>query len=118
MSDAHCGLAHRRLRVIDLSPHAAQPMTNEEGSLIVVFNGEIYNFPSLRAELIALGHSFRSQSDTEVQLHGYESWGDALFAKLRACSRSPFGIATRAAWSSPAIPSARSRFSILPAAAR
>ena len=81
-SDAHCGLAHRRLRVIDLSPAAAQPMTNEDGNLVVVFNGEIYNFQTLRAQLEQLGHTFRSHSDTEILLHGYESWGDALFEKL------------------------------------
>ena len=81
-SDPHCGLAHRRLRVIDLSPNAAQPMTNEDGQLVVVFNGEIYNFKPLRAELENLGHTFRSQSDTEILLHGYESWGDGLFARL------------------------------------
>ncbi len=81
-SDAHCGLAHRRLRVIDLSPAAAQPMTNEDGNLIVVFNGEIYNFQPLRAQLEQLGHTFRSHSDTEILLHGYESWGDGLFEKL------------------------------------
>ncbi len=81
-SDARCGLAHRRLRVIDLSPNAAQPMTNEDGTLVVVFNGEIYNFQPLREQLEGLGHTFRSRSDTEILLHGYESWGDALFEKL------------------------------------
>ena len=81
-SDERCGLAHRRLRVIDLSPAAAQPMTNEDGNLVIVFNGEIYNFQPLRAELETLGHTFRSHSDTEILLHGYESWGDGLFEKL------------------------------------
>ena len=81
-SDARCGLAHRRLRVIDLSPNAAQPMTNEDGTLVVVFNGEIYNFQPLREQLEGLGHTFRSRSDTEILLHGYESWGDGLFEKL------------------------------------
>ena len=81
-SDEHCGLAHRRLRVIDLSPRAAQPMHDESGELVVVFNGEIYNFQALRAELEGLGRVFRSQSDTEILLHGYAVWGDQLFARL------------------------------------
>jgi asparagine synthase (glutamine-hydrolysing) len=78
-----CGLAHQRLRVIDLSPNAAQPMSNEDGRLRLVFNGEIYNFQQLREELAAEGHCFRSRSDTEVILHGYEKWGREVFAKLR-----------------------------------
>jgi asparagine synthase (glutamine-hydrolysing) len=78
-----CGFAHRRLRIIDLSPLAAQPMSNETGDLRVVYNGEIYNFLELRKELEKLGHDFKSHSDTEVLLHGYESWGQDLFQKLR-----------------------------------
>lgn len=74
------GLGHRRLKIIDLSPAANQPMTNEDGSVWVVFNGEIYNFQELRAQLGA--HRFRSRSDTEVIVHGYEEWGETLFAKL------------------------------------
>ena len=81
--DRACGLVHRRLRIIDLSAAAAQPMTNESDGLWVVFNGEIYNFQHLRKELLSLGHQFRSQSDTEVLLHGYESWGTNLFRRLR-----------------------------------
>jgi len=69
------GLGHRRLKIIDLSEAAAQPMANEDSSVIVVFNGEIYNFITLRDELAAKGHHFRSQSDTEVIVHGYEQWG-------------------------------------------
>ena len=78
-----CGLAHRRLRVIDLSPAAAQPMANEDQSVWVVFNGEIYNFMELRKELLELGHRFASRCDTEVIVHGFESWGTKLFARLR-----------------------------------
>ena len=81
--DDVCGLAHRRLRVIDLSPVAAQPMCNEDKSLWAVFNGEIYNFKELRKELLALGHIFVSQCDTEVIVHGFESWGRSLFRRLR-----------------------------------
>lgn len=78
-----CGLVHRRLKIIDLSPAAAQPMSNEDARLWVVFNGEIYNFHPLRDELLRLGHQFKSRSDTEVILHGYESWGLNVFARLR-----------------------------------
>ncbi len=78
-----CGLTHQRLRIIDLSPDAAQPMSNEDGRLRLVFNGEIYNFQNLRKELLAEGHRFRSRSDTEVILHGYEKWGLDVFSKLR-----------------------------------
>ncbi len=77
-----CGLVHRRLRVIDLSPTASQPMTNEKETLHLVFNGEIYNHHELRKTLMEKGHHFRSQSDSEVILHGYEEWNTGLFEKL------------------------------------
>src|SRR5262245_37506766 len=76
------GLGHRRLRIIDLSPEADQPMTQEDGSVWVVFNGEIYNFPELRRELERHGHRFKSRSDTEVILHLYEQQGAACFTRL------------------------------------
>lgn len=77
------GLAHRRLSIIDLSPLGHQPMASSDGSLHVVFNGEIYNFVELRQELAKLGHHFVSGTDTEVLLHGYESWGLGLMERLR-----------------------------------
>src|ERR1700687_1261503 len=77
------GLGHCRLSIVDLSENGAQPMTNEDGTVHVTFNGEIYNFADLRKELIDKGHAFRSRCDTEVLVHGYEEWGADLPARLR-----------------------------------
>jgi asparagine synthase (glutamine-hydrolysing) len=79
---AGVGLAHARLRVIDLTTRAAQPMANAERTVWLVFNGEIYNFRALRHELEADGHQFHSASDTEVILRAYEAWGSAAIARL------------------------------------
>ena len=77
-------LGHRRLSIIDLSADGQQPMANEDDSIWVVFNGEIYNFADLRKELEQQGHRFRSRSDTEVLIHGYESWGlEAMLRRIR-----------------------------------
>jgi asparagine synthase (glutamine-hydrolysing) len=76
-------LSHRRLSIIDLSPAGHQPMTNEDGSVWITFNGEIYNFLELRSRLRAAGHQFQSKTDTEVILHGYEEWGDDVIKNLR-----------------------------------
>ena len=70
-----CGLGHRRLSIIDLSAAGRQPMANEDGSLRMVFNGEIYNFAALRGELEAKGHRFSSRTDSEVILHLFEEEG-------------------------------------------
>jgi asparagine synthase (glutamine-hydrolysing) len=72
--DGAIGLGHRRLSIIDLAG-GAQPISNEDDTLQIVFNGEIYNFIELRRELEAAGHCFKTRSDTEVILHGYEQWG-------------------------------------------
>lgn len=81
--DKRCALGHRRLAVIDLSDRALQPMISEDGHLAVTFNGEIYNYPELRAELQARGVHFRTRSDTEVLLHLYAQCGTAMVRKLR-----------------------------------
>lgn len=81
-TEGHVALGHRRLSIIDLSPLGNQPMRNESGTVSVTFNGEIYNFPELRKELEQRGHRFKSHSDTEVIVHGYEAWGEAVVARL------------------------------------
>ena len=80
--DGAIGLGHRRLSIIDLHT-GDQPVANEDGAILVVFNGEIYNFAEIRAELAAAGHRFRTGSDTEVIVHGYEQWGDRCVERFR-----------------------------------
>jgi asparagine synthase (glutamine-hydrolysing) len=76
------GLGHRRLSIIDLAT-GDQPLGNEDGTVQVIFNGEIYNFADIRRELISLGHQFRTHSDTEVIVHGYEQWGARCVDRFR-----------------------------------
>lgn len=76
------GLGHRRLSIIDLST-GKQPISNEHGNVWVVFNGEIYNYLDLRVDLISKGHTFKTQTDTEVIVHLYEEYGDDFSSKLR-----------------------------------
>jgi asparagine synthase (glutamine-hydrolysing) len=80
--DGTVGLAQRRLAIIDLRPEAGCPMPNEDKSLWITFNGEIYNFKKLREELLKKGHTFRSHGDTETILHGYEEWGTDIVKRL------------------------------------
>jgi asparagine synthase (glutamine-hydrolysing) len=104
--DDRAGLAHARLSIIDLSS-GQQPMANEDGAWWVVFNGEIFNYVELRAELQALGHVFRTRSDTEVIVHAYEAWGPEAFRRFNGqwaialwhrfdhtlvLARDPFGV--------------------------
>lgn len=81
-TNGHVALGHRRLSIIDLSPLGHQPMTNEDASVWVTFNGEIYNFPELRKELESRGRRFKSHSDTEVIVHGYAEWGHGVVQRL------------------------------------
>lgn len=80
-SGRRVGLAHVRLSIIDLAA-GAQPLANEDGSVLITYNGEVYNFPELREQLVARGHAFRTRSDTEVLVHGYEEWGPGLLDRL------------------------------------
>lgn len=104
--DAAAGLSHARLSIIDLAT-GQQPLCNEAGTLWIAFNGEIFNYLELRERLIALGHRFRTRSDTEVIVHAYEQWGDAAFERFNGqwavalwdsasralvLARDPFGV--------------------------
>ncbi len=81
--DADIALGHRRLSIIDVSSSGDQPIFNEDGSMVIVFNGEIYNYRDIREKLIAAGHKFRTNTDTEVLIHGYEEYGEKLLDMLR-----------------------------------
>ena len=88
-NDGTAGLAHARLSIIDLTT-GQQPLANEDETLWITFNGEIFNYVELRAELVALGHRFRTASDTEVIVHAYEAWGDACVQRFNG--QFAFGI--------------------------
>src|SRR4051794_37076478 len=79
--DGPVGLGHRRLSIIDLSSAGSQPMHAPAGE-VLIYNGEVYNFKELRRELEALGHQFKSATDTEVVLHAWTEWGDACLPRL------------------------------------
>ncbi|MBO5649554.1 MAG: asparagine synthase (glutamine-hydrolyzing) [Clostridia bacterium] len=81
--DGYAALGFRRLSIIDLSEAGAQPMENEDGTVVLVFNGEIYNFEELRTQLLSAGHTFRSHTDSEVLVHGYEEYGTEVLSRLR-----------------------------------
>ena len=81
--NARAALGHRRLSFLDLGENGKQPLCNEDGTIWTTFNGEIYNYLELRAELKDKGHVFKSHSDTEVLVHGYEEWGFSLPSKLK-----------------------------------
>ena len=82
MADGQVGLAHRRLAIIDVAA-GAQPMSNEDGSIWIVFNGEIYNHNDLRGELQALGHTYKTRCDTETIVHAYEEFGERAPERLQ-----------------------------------
>src|SRR5659263_222958 len=79
----HIGLGQRRLSIVDLAPGACPPLTNEDSTVWLVFNGEVYNFLELRKQLQDRGHRFATKSDTEVIIHLYEDEGVACLRKLR-----------------------------------
>lgn len=108
-SKANVGLGHRRLSFLDLSEHGTQPLSNEDNTLWITFNGEIYNYRELKTELQLLGHKFKSNTDTEVLVHAYEEWNEKMLDKL-------VGMWAFAIWSEKqqTLFAARDRFGIKP----
>lgn len=113
---ARVAFGHRRLAIIDLAPTGHQPMTHAEDRFVLVYNGEIYNYLELHAELVGLGHSFISASDTEVLMAAYRQWGDACLSRLNGmfafllfdrqeqrlfAARDRFGVKPLYCWRSP-----------------
>jgi asparagine synthase (glutamine-hydrolysing) len=91
--DSYAALAHRRLSIVDLST-GQQPLSNEDGSVCIVFNGEVYNHADLRKDLEAHGHAYRTKSDTETIVHAYEQWGEDCVLRFR-------GMFAFAIWDAP-----------------
>lgn len=81
--DEDIALGHRRLSIIDISSQGDQPIFNEDRSLVIIFNGEIYNYKEIKEKLVEAGHDFRTNTDTEVLIHGYEEYGEKLLNMLR-----------------------------------
>ncbi|MDP2031071.1 MAG: N-acetylglutaminylglutamine amidotransferase [Thiobacillus sp.] len=106
-ADGAVRLGHRRLAIIDLSPRSAQPMVDAASGTALVFNGTIYNYPELRAELIERGHVFHSDGDTEVILRAYLQWGEACVERLH-------GMFAFAIWNREVLFLARDRLGIKP----
>jgi asparagine synthase (glutamine-hydrolysing) len=106
-ADGPVRLGHRRLAIIDLSPRSAQPMVDAASGTALVFNGTIYNYPELRAELLGLGHVFRSDGDTEVILRAYLQWGESCVERLH-------GMFAFAIWNRETLLLARDRLGIKP----
>src|SRR5258708_1551631 len=92
-SDDRAVLAHRRLSIVDLTS-GRQPLSNEDGTVWIVFNGEIYNHATVRRDLETRGHVYRTKSDTETIVHAYEEWGDDCVHRLR-------GMFAFAVWDAP-----------------
>lgn len=86
------GLGHARLSIIDLSVSANQPMSNEDDSIWLVYNGEFYTFQKYRDDLLRKGHKFKSNTDSEVIIHLYEEYGLNFVENLGGCSQLPSGI--------------------------
>ncbi len=110
LNNGYVALGHRRLSIIDLTDHAKQPMCNEDGTVWLTFNGELYNFMSLKIELQKNGHIFISNSDSEVLVHGYEQWGlEGLLNRIK-------GMYSFAIWdeNKKKLFAARDRFGIKP----
>jgi len=107
-ADAQVGLAHVRLSIIDVAG-GAQPLGNEDGSVLIVYNGEVYNYLELQRELVAAGHRFRTRCDTEVLVHAYEQWGTAMLGRLNG--QFAFAIYDRRAGT---VLLARDRFGVRP----
>ena len=81
--DEDIALGHRRLSIIDVSDAGTQPLYSADGNLALLFNGEIYNYQSIRQDLIEKGYQFATQTDSEVLIYGYQEYGTALLQKLR-----------------------------------